>query len=303
MTINDVELAEETGERTSAGNSYEQTYRVYFSGGYSTAALLANTHADLPHLGDDGTTLVGDYTVYVQSIKPALESGSRPDEGVATYTVSWGVPAIDVFRRDLHPLDRPAVWQGAGGIGINEVVYQTTDATPVAITNSVGDLYNPLPERPKRGSRITITVTTDTYPASIAYLYSNTVNSDVVLGTAAGLLYMEEITWSSKSEVWEGEQVDYYEVTYPIRYCPDGWRAMIVDNGHAVDVEWDTGTTTRMAVTDAMGFASATPVLLDGNGGVLASGAAPVVYPTAGYRIIHEVAWAGLSLPTPPGVV
>lgn len=289
MTITDVKLISETGQDSLTGGvTYERVYHVYFTDGYSTAALIANTDDDLPKKAQAHPD---DAAAIVTAVKPSLHEDSAPDAGIAIYTVSYAQIPAQGFASS--PLDRPPVVSGSGGIDINETVQ--TDLDGKGIVNSVGDLYDPLPERPKRGGSYTIVRNQAGHPGGIASAYSNTLNDATFYGKAAGTCQMGKIGWTKKAEVVSGATVNYYEVTFPLTECADGFRFKAIDNGFRRKNDDDE----QEAIIDGTGHAPTVPILLDGEGHELAAGTPPVPFPDGGYKVLHETDWSILGLPNP----
>lgn len=297
MTITDVKLVSETGSRDlNGGPKYERKYHVYFTAGYSVAALLNNTEAALEKPGDEHPE---DASVIAVSISPELHEDSAPDEGIAVYSVSFAVRTSQYEAMATNPLDRVPVVSGEGGVDINEAAHFDDDGK--GILNSADDFYDPLPERPKRGASYNIVKNQATHPGEMAGDYSNTVNSDAFHGKPAGSCKIGKITWGQKSEAFNGITVTYYEVVIPIAYCPDGWRFKLVDNGCRKKEDDGSGEGAIVHIIDPYGNPVSSPVRLDGAGGELADDDPReyVIFPEAGYKVYHETAWAALSLPNP----
>jgi hypothetical protein len=288
MTITQVKKIAESGQATKDGYTYEEVYQAYFTGGYSTAALLHNTHADLPKVADEKD---GDPSSFATTVKPELEDGSWHGEGIARYTVSFAPKGTDEEHK--HPMQRrpKIVW---GGSGLTETVRKEVDGLP--IKNSAGDFYDPLPERPVRGARVTITVNLEENPASICDEFSWSTNGAAWFGVPAGKGMMEEVTAELVSEQFEGETVEYWTVTFPIRFRRDNWKLKLLDNGYR---QKDPATGAVTTILDPLGERPAVPVLLNGAGEELPEGEPPVVYPTAGYNLNEATNWGSLPLPNP----
>lgn len=301
FSISAIRMLSETGGQNDQGVYYTQIWQVDFAGGYAAAAIknataTDGTYGDLPKYL---TTKPDDSLAYVSDIKVELEDNEGgEDVGTAKYTVTYAQKSITF---DPNPLSRPPEIEW-GGTDLTEV--PTKDVTGAALLNSSGLLYEGLPDRPVRGAAdVTITRNESANPASTVTGFSYTVNSAAWYGVAIGNGVIGKITARKKQEQVSGLTVVYWQVTYPIRFRKDTWRLKPIDCGYAKVV-----SSAPRRHTDDMGNAFPHPVLLDGHGNVLASGSAPVIFPTNGnpsahvgdgYQILDETDWSTLSLPNP----
>lgn len=297
MTINDVQLASEEGSVTDTGKTYERDYHVYFSDGWSAAALLSNTHEDLPHkndpLNDFETGDPIDTSVYVSNISVSLPDDMPAEDAAhdpfAIYHVTYSPKA---FGFADNPLNKVEI-EGGGSEIVESCQLDDDDLT---IVNSTGDFVDPLPERPVPGGDFSITVYSTDNPATEVVQYSNSVNSETWHGQAAGTCRLGKISYSSVVLTNSaGTNINAYRKTYPVSVREDGWRLMNIDNGKRALDDDDNPTLVMDNNTNATGDA----VLLDGAGGVLPPGDTPVVFPEDGYKILPEKNWSSLGIPNP----
>ena len=287
MTIDDVKTVEVTGSLGDNGASYRMTFHVYFSGGYDAAQLLYNTDSDLPKRLDG---YASDTSVYCSNVEVSLaDNDGGVSTGIAIYQATFSPKQLTYAE---SPLDRPADIEW-GGIDLTETV--STDINDLPIVNSAGDYYDPLPERPIRGSGVVITRNEAANPATVVTTYSNTTNSAAWHGVAEGNALMGQITATKQSEMVDGATVTYWRVSYPIRMRRNGWKLLLIDNGYRLKDADDN----RQTITDDVGQQPVVPVLLDGAGGVLPTGGTPVVFPTSGYEITETANFGTLNLPNP----
>lgn len=292
MTITDVKLVENDGQTTLEGKFYRRKWQVLFTGGYDPAFLHANTEPLLQRPGEEHPLDAGSY---VTSATPTLEDdsiriGTASRKAVAYWEIQYSPKPFIVFPQS--PLSRPPTIEGAGS-DLTEVAREDQEGDP--IVNSAGDFYDPLPERPVTGAQYTITRNEAANPVNMAAVYSNTCNDAQWYINAEGCALMGLITYRKVTEQVEGNLFEYWQVSYPIKENPKGWRFKPIDNGwRKKDEDGDL-----FQVTDPVGNTTMIPVLLDGEGGVLEDGGTPVVYPPEGYTIIPETSWDSLGLPDP----
>jgi hypothetical protein len=303
MTITKITLVSEEGGIGSDGCQYTQLWHVYFTGVYDCSAITYATFTGggltLPKHLD---THASDAAAYCSDVKVQRAGdsdvlGTTDVPGVAEYTATF---AQKTLSYDPNPLSRPPIIRGVGGLGLTEVPIKDVDGKPMV--NSTGELYDGLPPRPVRGERFTITRNEGTNPATNAAAYSNTSNNAIWNGVAIGNATIGEIEFEKKQEVISGSVVTYWEVTYPISCRRDGWKLKPIDSG------WKYLNTSGVPVdfVDSTNNKPSMPVLLNGSGGLLngtgyyqTSGATPVIYPTAGYKVVEEADWSTLALPNP----
>jgi hypothetical protein len=292
MTITGFNLIENDGQVTRDGPRYRRVYQVFFTDGYDPAYLNANTETELQRPGEvhplDNRAYVTSATPSLDKESPATGTTARP--GVAYWEIQYEPLPFVVFPQ--NPLSRPVLLEGAGS-DLKEVGRVDSEGNP--IVNSAGDYYDPLPERPIQAGQYTLTRNESDNPVEMARLFSNTTNSATWHGRLAGKCMMGLITYRKVYEVVDGNPFEYWQVSYPIKENTSGWRFKPIDNGwRKVDEDGN-----RHAVTDPVGNTTMTPVLLDGSGGELPPGGTPVVYPSAGYKVLIETAWSALDLPNP----
>jgi hypothetical protein len=295
FTIVDVTLAKQSGGCTADGPDYRETYLVKFTGGYSVAALVRNTDPALPKVGQFHAD---DQTAIVTRVDPELHPDSPGEEGIATYEVTYGpVPAEQRGTANLHPLSRPPriAWGG-----VDRDYYVRKDLQGRAIANSAGTLYDGgLPVK-VRGGECTITLNRDGNPAATCTLYSYVSNSQVWYGVDVWNALIGKIEAQQVAEEFQGNVVNYWQMTFPIAFRRDGWRHRLIDHGAKKKVPdpAHAGKFKQEQIFDDHGF----PVhqsLLDGSGQPLVSGIDPIEYPAGGFQVYDEVDFSVLALPNP----
>jgi hypothetical protein len=280
------------------GSAYVQTFLVAFKGRYSVPSLLFNGDSRLPKYGDTYTSGgIYDTSAYVSNIEVSLKSGSvlvgtTSVAGQALYKVTYSPKST--LSLDLHPLSRPPEISGGGA----DITYTPlTDVDGHAYRNSAGVLYENLPERYLPSNDVEITRNEGSNPFAAALSYSRTTNSSAITlsgyTVAAEGALLGKIRIQKVYEQWEGTQITYWRVTYPITIRSDGWRVKVIDSGPS----YKDGSGKLIRFKDPTGTEIGTQ-LLNGSGGKLADGADPVIYPTAGFKNYPTANWySALSLP------
>lgn len=291
MTITRIKKNGGKGSRQGLQTTYTVSYQVAFSGQYDEATLLNSGGTSiggvtLPSINQAHST---DLYVVVSNIEADLEGNSSPYDGLATYQVTYTASSFDSLP--IHPLDRdPQItWRGTSRTEVARV-----DINGKAILNSAKQLYDPLPEKPTEGGEVSISYNISGNPASICANYSNTVNSGAIWGVPAGNGLIGIIEGTRQSELFEGVTVNYWTLSLPIAFNNQGWRFKCIDNGYKYLNAGEPETH-----RDKIGTPTPTPILLNGSGGEY-TGTDGVIFPTAGYKIINETSWSGISgLPNP----
>jgi hypothetical protein len=307
MTIIEIKQTGEKIHVEKSGPQIAASFKVQFTGTYSTTYIYQNATAlGLPDYGDYLASTSSEMFVSNTSadITPnSLYVGTTAQPGVFTYDATFST--IDAQRLDLSPIYRPAVVTG-GGIELTEV--RRVDQQGNAIVNSAGDYYEGLPEFYVPGSEITISWNVASNPAANAQIYSFSTNESAIWGQDAYSGVMGKITYSSEYEVYQGILIEYYRITVPIRFRNDGlsWNFQPFDYGY----RYEKSGTLQNYVDPKTGICQ--PVFLDGDAGLLngngstVGGDDPVIFPAssgdtpAGYETLVPQSWSGLSIPLNP---
>ena len=245
-----------------------------------TTAVQVRDAADLPSFGDFLDDLNGGL---VDNGVAVVEKTAQPPTEDNPY---WWTVTV-VYDRQGSPLTQH--WEVNWGFARFQKAI-TKDVNGNAIVNSAGDPFDPPIEVDDDRPQLTITRYESSYSPTTAKTYKDAVNSDVV--TIDGVTfpaYTLKITSIAAQRVavngtW------YWRVTYTIEYRPETWRLQILDRGYRKKV---VGGTQVQMFDASSGVPHSAPKLLDGSGGDLAAGAAPV-FITA--DVFNPVAFAGLNL-------
>jgi hypothetical protein len=298
MVIVDVKLAFDTGGDGDTGPWYTSIYKVQFTGTWSAAAL--NTAGGSLPLHLSGRT--DDIRVYASDIKVTLDPDESFDESLTTkkqaiYTVDYKMRSLTY---DINPLNRPAEIEWGGSDQQN---FSNYDITGAPIVNSAQDFYDSIPGQPVRGGELTITKNEQSNPYNKCINYSYTCNSDQWYLVAPGIGLIGKI---SARKIYESVSTNlsptgfmtYWQVQYPIKLKRDGW------NFKPISAGWNqyTDAGPKMPILNPTTMQSYSVVQpLDRNGRALDTTGpwVPVIFPTNGYKMIENAAWATLSLPNP----
>jgi len=273
-----------SASREVSGVTYQQTFLVGFTGAFNRVSAIYHGRSDLPSYGSSySSTAAGDSdgTVYASKIDVRLKPGSVWTGSTQTpgyYNLIATFVPRNTRAFDQHPLVRPPEITG-GASDITTVALKDVDGN--AYLNSAGTQYENIPEQFIQASDVQIVRNEEYNPFANAATYSHTVNS-VALALAAGTVAVEnaklgKIGIQKVYEQWDGAQVTYWRVTYPITLRPDGWRVKPIDAGPC----YKDGSGVLQRFKDSSGTELGTG-LLNGSGGKLTG--SPVVYPTAGFK-------------------
>lgn len=293
MTI--VSAHKSKGKFTYSGGklTYSATYNVKFTGAYSEDGLYALLGTSgLPAAG----SRFGSTQLYALSVDGALDDDSitQPTDrpGAARINYTWSSNAGDAGTTSEDPVTLPPSIEW-GGSDATETTHVSTDNK--SIVNSAGDLYDPLPVRYIRGGEVSISYWTTTNPANTCVTNSYTTNDSTWNGVAKGNGLIGKVTASNQYFTIGGTQQQRWKLTWPLKFNRSGWTCKLIDNGFCKKA---SGKKSHIQ-NDGDGSFVIVPVLLNGSGDKLSDGAAPVIYPTAGYKILEETSWSSLGIPNP----
>jgi hypothetical protein len=166
----------------------------------------------------------------------------------------------------------------------------------VPITNSAGDVFVPAPTRSRNLRVISISRLQPSYDPDdemltwdslIGTVCSEDMLVDGVIYPARSL-FMDDITWRRFYVGFQSYWI--WDVSYRIIVDRDRLhKAILLDQGY-----YTLDGTDRVPITDITGALVASPVLLDGSGDLLSSGASPVFRE---FEINPRATWETLELP------
>ena len=267
ITRSDEQWRAVTGSVSYAGDTQVRVWKVTFDGAEDGGqncrdALVA---PGLPHIYD-----LHPHNNYIYVLS---KTGRMLSPTMVEVTVNYGVRSGSSSggAGSDDPLSRPAEISVSD---VNDELPVDVDRNDAAIVNSAGEAFDPPLTRPSNDKRITITRNRANYTIAEFLDYKDRINSAVWEGLAAGTVrYVGE----SAVTVQEGE-VSYWRVTHELLLRPDGWTRKILDQGFRETAGTDSDNKPKYTVIkDTAGTPVSQPVLLNGSGKKLVSGADPVI--------------------------
>lgn len=161
----------------------------------------------------------------------------------ASETKTWNVTlefstlSREQQKRLVSPLARPYEISYSHE-HFQEVVEK--DVNDQAILNTAGEYFDPPIERDASRPVLTITRNEAEFPTGIANSYANAINSDYFQGGIAGTVKVFNISGQRVVEEFDGEEIDYWKMTYEFHYKKDGWQRKILSQGRSqlvLDIE------------------------------------------------------------------
>jgi hypothetical protein len=298
MTVTSVrQLTDTGGDDNEGGVTAVRTYRVTTNNVSDTWETIRSA-SGIPSNGDSyasGSSMI----VVNRSAKRVTE---RKDKWHVT--VNYDIPR----NSDGSPAG------GSGGVE-NEIPeysrtteteweYRDVDLDNLPIANSAKEPFTPPLEFPQTIAVYTIARNRLTFDDAGSLPYINAVNSAAFNVTAPNLNwgFPAETALMTRYDSVRRFRADigyYYRVTWEIKYREDGWRKFLLDQGFmmldADEVPLSYAPAKTIKGSDGLPISS--PRLLDGAGGLLADGAAPVFVPAGnGFRRFNLVDFSSLPL-------
>ena len=181
---------------------------------------------------------------------------------------------------DPNPLMRPDVWSfSVGGVSIPTFMYYGDDDRQEPLTNSAGDFLEGA-STDESEVRATVSGNRASFPLAIAAYVTNTLNDDTYLGCPKYTWKCAGISGSQASEVVNGAELYYYQISVELVYRTSGWPLILPDVGYNyIDPLAEgsgSGPRTRCWVEhDGERVPSANPVALNSEGDMLTAGLPP----------------------------
>ena len=251
MTINYKGVEKESRSASNRGGvrTYSEVYKIEATA--SETAYEVGSNTNLPSIGD---VHADDNQAYCVSVDPQCVAGNW-----------WEVTAQWSSGRRLDATD-PA--QDEIMISWTSEIYQEAiheDVNGNAILNSAGDYFiDPLVTRDNSHFIAKIRANVRGVPAWVLSK-QNHVNSGII--TIGGLQIAAGLARMSRLEISERQRrgnIDFWVLSYEIHIHENGWRARPLDAGFR-KLEYGE----PVQIKDKNGDEVTTPVLLDGEGGVL----------------------------------
>lgn len=257
----------------------------------------------LPQVGD---VLLNDNSGAVCNqveVNPVDQGGMKEFEALCTFTTG------DPLASPLNPLDRPPAWSFPGTNNTQPIFMDKSTNGPngggVPIVNSAGDTFSEQPQIEVAALQINMTRNEATWNIIAMDEIANTSNRDTVYldgqPYASGTLRLGLPTATKTSEVWQGETVVFYKVSYTWHANKDGWGLNILDTGlnELIDLPYDASAgsdanpTATQPICGKGNLRVSSPYPLDGHGRARQSPTDPpatlnfVAYPPADWSSLR----------------
>lgn len=260
--------------------TYTRTFRVItdnsHDGGQEVTYAVPIVFGSIYTNGFSGFGGVGAYTATEYDGGAfANEFNAEPDgaDDGKSWLVTVGYGPFDPQQFPENPLLKPLEIEG-GFNPYEEVVDE--DQTGKAVVNSASDPFDPPITEEDPRQVLTIVRNEPSFDWATAYQYRNAVSSDEFWGAAPGQAKVVRI---SAKRAWDQYLAAnsitpggfFWIVTYEFEFNIKGWHRFVLDQGMR---KLSGGNQSLIVLLDGTSVTS--PVLLDGNGGVLAASAEPV---------------------------
>lgn len=255
------QIGERSGSFTAGEFTYTKKYRVVFDS-WTASSISAASAPGIPRTFEtfsDG----GDLDVF------AVVTAIRADQSTELAPYAWDVE-VD-FRRagdqekEQNPLLRAARLYWSFGVG-NKIAEK--DINGDAIVNSSEEQFDPPAEMDDPVVTLRVEKNYSSFDPATAYDYVNTVNDDVFLGATARKWKCNGISQNGPEEE---NGIVHYPVEFEFAFNPNTWDLEVLDRGFKKIVAGE-----QINITDGNDQLITSPKLLDGAGGELAVGGAPV---------------------------
>ena len=117
---------------------------------------------------------------------------------------------------------------------------QTPNAPYEQVVNTVGDPFDPQPERTSYTRKITITRASESWSPTVAKAVQNTINAAAISinGESIDANTAHLLRWSARTAAWEnpntGTSTTYYEETIELEVASDGFELILRNQGYRV---------------------------------------------------------------------
>lgn len=195
------------------------------------------------------------------------EGTPTPYHAEVTYT--YEVPELG-SDTDPNPLLRPDVWSfSTGGAAVPALTYfnGSSNTDRRALINSAGDFFEGAMTEESE-LRASISGNRTQFPLADAVAATNTVNNSTYLGGAAYTWKCSGISGQQATEVVNGVEITYWQVTAELAFRQSGWNLLIPNVG------WNyinslSGKKERCFVySEGERVASANPMALNADGSI-----------------------------------
>lgn len=195
-------------------------------------------------------------------------SEGTPTPYHAEVTYSYEVPKLGSADADPNPLLRPDVWSfSTGGAAVPALTYfaGTGNDDRRALVNTVGDFFEGAMSEESE-LRASVSGNRSQFPLSLAVNATNTVNDSTYMGGVAHTWKCSGISGQQATEVVNGVEIKYWQVTAELSYRQSGWDLLLPNVGWNY-FNQSTGKKERCYVySEGERVASANPMALNANG-------------------------------------
>lgn len=280
------EIQQKFGEPPVHVRKFKATQEFAFGQTTQLAAIAAivNVQKNAPHPAYPGARCT-DYSL-VESIETTNSGKKLVTEITATYTIP------DEEDPDAHPLAKPDTWTFQTQGSAISALYYYDGNTKKPLVNSAGDYIKGL-QLDEAQTKVIIKGNRANFPAAIATAITNCVNDGAFLGAGSDQWKCMGIGGALKYDTVNQQIVKYWEVTVELMYRQTGWNLLIPDVGFNFIAD---GQKRRAMVFDDENkewVASAEPVALNGNGGLVAPGGQPAILDRRVYRRVNFGSYFG----------
>lgn len=183
----------------------------------------------------------GDYHpeyTYLRCVEGSV-SENDPDPWHATVSYRYQVPELGGNQDfDPNPLARPDVWSfSTGGAQVPALVHYagTGNANIQPLVNAAGDFFEGL-TMDESEVRASISGNRPTFPLATAAAVTNAINQSAYLGGAQHTWKCTGISAQQATEVVNGEELNYWQVSVELAYRQSGWPLLLPHVGwHYLD--------------------------------------------------------------------
>lgn len=174
---------------------------------------------------------------YLRCLEGAISEGT-PDPWHAEITYSYAVPEVGTLDFDPSPLARPDIWSfSTGGAQVPALVHYngTGNSDIQPLVTAAGDFFEGL-MMDESEVRASISGNRATFPLATAAAVTNALNDSPYLGGAAYSWKCSGISAQQATEVVNGVEVNYWQVSVELQYRQSGWRLLLPHVGwHYID--------------------------------------------------------------------
>lgn len=150
----------------------------------------------------------------------------------AEVTFEYELPSVPSTDWEASPLSRPDVWSySTGGIAVPTFYYFDAEGTRQPLVNTAGEPFEGVMAT-EGELKLTVTGNRSVFPSSTALAATNRVNDGAWGGGATGTWLCNGITATQKTEIVNGFEVDFWEVSASLSYRSSGHGVWLPNVGY-----------------------------------------------------------------------